>query len=371
MLDTLSSGTWTPLALPYPSGSYSSPDTEDNYLASISCSSPGNCAAVGQYQDASQDNEGLIETQSAGGAWTAAEVGLPGNAVADSNTRGLTGLTGVDCTSDGNCTAIGIYDTALGYEPMVETETDGAWGQAVELTAALGFLPEGTILGVPGTSISCVSAGNCLVVGTQEDTDHHYQPTYIQETGGTWSSPTQVSQPSGASASDPGAGYTEVSCTSDDGCTAIGYYANTSNVDVPIGSSGSITTGTTGATGTSGTSGTSGSGGGAAGGGGSTGSTGQTGSPITPPTATIDSSKISKSKHRASFSFSASGAASFECALVRAHGKHHKFGTPSYSTCTSPHAYKHLKKGSYEFLVRAIGAGGPQELPAVHRFKVG
>ncbi len=48
-------------------------------LTSVSCTSSGNCTAVGTYTDSSCNDQGLLLTQTAG-IWAAAEATLPGNA---------------------------------------------------------------------------------------------------------------------------------------------------------------------------------------------------------------------------------------------------------------------------------------------------
>jgi hypothetical protein len=101
-----------------------------------------------------------------------------------------------------------------------------------------------------------------------------------------------------------------------------------------------------------------------------------------PPPPSIDLAKSSisskKKKQSATFTFTANGVSTgYECALVkepkttkhRKHHKHHKAPTPSYSSCTSPKAYKHLAKASYEFYVEAVGPGGTST-PATHKFKI-
>ncbi|MGH2849983.1 MAG: hypothetical protein ACRDLP_05145, partial [Solirubrobacteraceae bacterium] len=73
----------------------------------------------------------------------------------------------------------------------------------------------------------------------------------------------------------------------------------------------------------------------------------------------------------ATFHFSASGEVSkFECALVRKptrKGAHQR--KPRYATCSSIKTFKHLKSGSYELYVRALGPGGTTKTET-HTFKI-
>lgn len=84
--------------------------------------------------------------------------------------------------------------------------------------------------------------------------------------------------------------------------------------------------------------------------------------------AKITKAKISSTHHRAKFSFKASGASGFRCALVKLK-KHHKKLKPSFSSCHSPKTYKHLKPGKYTFEVRAVSAAG-RGTPASRTFKI-
>ena len=118
--------------------------------------------------------------------------------------------------------------------------------------------------------------------------------------------------------------------------------------------------------GTSGGGGTTTGGGGAAPGGGSA-HTAQS----APNTKLVDA-QINSSARRASFHFKATGAATgYECALVREPArKGAKPPAPSYAACGSSITFKHLKAGSYELFVRAVGPGGVDRSPATDRFRI-
>lgn len=82
----------------------------------------------------------------------------------------------------------------------------------------------------------------------------------------------------------------------------------------------------------------------------------------------ITKSKISASKHTASFSFSATGATSYQCALATVPKKGH--AKLAYHACKSPKSYSHLKKGKYEFAVRGADSTGTDPHPASKSFKI-
>jgi hypothetical protein len=79
-----------------------------------------------------------------------------------------------------------------------------------------------------------------------------------------------------------------------------------------------------------------------------------------PPRVRIAAAKINSKHHTAKFTFRAPGARGFQCALIKQRtGKHKKKPKPQFSRCKSPKTYKHLKRGRYRFLVRALRVGVP------------
>lgn len=87
----------------------------------------------------------------------------------------------------------------------------------------------------------------------------------------------------------------------------------------------------------------------------------------------IGKAKISKKKHTASFTFTASGVVTrFQCALVRPTNKrkHHKKHKPVFKACSSPKTYRGLKRGRYTFEVQAVNSAGPAVAAAIKRFKI-
>jgi hypothetical protein len=98
------------------------------------------------------------------------------------------------------------------------------------------------------------------------------------------------------------------------------------------------------------------------------------GPPPPPPSAPshtkITKSKVSASKHTASFSFSATGATGYQCALAELPKKGHKAPKLKFGSCKSPKSYAHLKKGKYEFAVRGTNAAGTDPRPASKSFKI-
>jgi hypothetical protein len=114
LIDTLSDGTWTAMKAPAPDGAASDPNA---FLRVLACPSVGSCVATGYYGDASGDGQGLIETLSSG-TWTPTEAPLPLGAASDPD-AGLEGA--LACPSVGSCVATGVYTDSSGdQEGLIE-----------------------------------------------------------------------------------------------------------------------------------------------------------------------------------------------------------------------------------------------------------
>ncbi|MFZ2057792.1 MAG: hypothetical protein WAV54_10360, partial [Acidimicrobiales bacterium] len=117
LLLTESSGTWTHTEAPLPAGAGTNPAVS---LNSVSCPSASDCAAVGNYTDSSYHEQGLLLTESSG-TWTATEAPLPAGA-------GAGFLNSVSCPSAGDCAAVGDYrDSSDNDRGLLLTESSGTW----------------------------------------------------------------------------------------------------------------------------------------------------------------------------------------------------------------------------------------------------
>jgi hypothetical protein len=116
----------------------------------VSCGSPGNCAAGGQYSDASGDQAFAISEVN--GTWAAAE------AVAGTlSSSGGAQVTSVSCASAGNCAAGGQYDYGGCNAAFLVNEKNGAWGKLIYVPG-LNAVSRDAYL----SSVSCASAGSCF-----------------------------------------------------------------------------------------------------------------------------------------------------------------------------------------------------------------
>jgi hypothetical protein len=91
---------------------------------------------------------------------------------------------------------------------------------------------------------------------------------------------------------------------------------------------------------------------------------------IATATAKLTNAKISAKHHSAKFTFRAIGKArGFQCALVKKPADRHRKLKPRYRSCRSPTTYRHLRRGRYTFLVRALNGRIPGK-PVSKNFKV-
>ena len=144
-------------------------------LTSVSCSSPGNCTAVGSVSDHAPDGAPvhgvpIILEQGAGitesnGVWGAYSI------IPNPTGETVSVLNGVSCTSPGNCTAVGFSGAQPPSAPTLNgaphyggvrsstgislTESSGTWGG---LSAQL---PSGLIL----DGVVCITSALCVTYG--------------------------------------------------------------------------------------------------------------------------------------------------------------------------------------------------------------
>jgi hypothetical protein len=212
-----SGGVWgTASEVTLPGGHATNPDA---YLDSVVCSSVGNCAAAGDYNETSS-SEAMVVVQS-GGAWgSASEVTPPAGHATDPYAN----VNSLACASAGNCVAVGTYDDASTYqEAMVVPDSGGVWGTASEVTLPAHATNPQAFL----QTVACGSVGNCVGVGGYKDGSSYPQAMLVGESGGVWGTASEVTLP--AHATDPYAVLNAVACPSVGNCVAAGNYADASS----------------------------------------------------------------------------------------------------------------------------------------------
>jgi hypothetical protein len=190
-------------------------------VASISCRSAGNCSAGGEYVEKSGGSQAFVVTE-VNGVWGTAEE-APGTATL--NTGDGAQINWVSCGSPGNCSAVGQYsDGALAPLDQVFAvdEMNGTWGTAQQIPGT-ATLNAGA--GADVNSLSCPSPGNCSAGGYYADASNHLQAFVVSEVNGTWGTAMEV--PGTATLNIGGdADISSVSCPSPGNCSADGSYAS-------------------------------------------------------------------------------------------------------------------------------------------------
>ena len=221
LLLTETSGNWAPgVEAPPPANAEPNRFTS---VGSVSCAAPGDCTAVGNYVDSSGNPQVFLLTETSGN-WAAGVEGvLPANAGTNPNYGAF--LSSVSCASVGNCTAIGGYTDSSGNgQLLLMTETSGIWGTGVDavLPANAGPNSEASLY-----QVSCGAPGDCTAVGFYTDSSGNFQGLLVTETSGTWAPGLEAVLPANAGP-DPSAALYSVSCASAGNCTAVGSYGDSS-----------------------------------------------------------------------------------------------------------------------------------------------
>jgi uncharacterized repeat protein (TIGR02543 family) len=176
-------------------------------ILSVSCSSAGNCAAGGSYED------GAGHTQAFGVSEVAGVWGSPTEVAAALNAGGEARVISVSCSPDGSCAAGGYYEDGSGHQQAFVVT---AWGTPTEVA---GLLNSGGNAAI--AAISCASAGNCAAGGYYEDGSGHTQAFVVGEVTSAWGTPSEVA---GTLNQGHKATIASVSCPSAGNCTAGGFY---------------------------------------------------------------------------------------------------------------------------------------------------
>ncbi len=185
-------------------------------VTSVSCASPGNCVAGGNYFDNARTSSSPFVANEVNGVWQTA-IPVPG--IVTSNAGGSGSVNSVSCGSAGNCVAGGSYSEGHD-EAFVADEVGGVWGPAIEVPgiAVLDTGDAGAVM-----AVSCASAGNCVAGGTYSDATGRGQAFVADEANGVWGSAIEV--PGTAALNVGYAAIVEsVSCASAGNCVAAGYY---------------------------------------------------------------------------------------------------------------------------------------------------
>jgi hypothetical protein len=188
-------------------------------FASVSCAAAGNCAAVG-YSGSPIDSASArpLAVSEKNGTWGKA-ISVPGTTASAINAA-----VSVSCGSPGNCAAGGRNATEFNgpYQAFVAQEKNGSWGKATGIPglAALNAGGNAEVL-----SVSCGSARHCSAGGYYQDGSDDVQAFVASENNGSWSKAIEVPGLARLSAGQGGT-LVAVSCTPAGYCAAGGTYTN-------------------------------------------------------------------------------------------------------------------------------------------------
>jgi hypothetical protein len=211
MVATETDGTWG--SVQDVGGSFSS-DGDDivDTVTSVSCSTAGNCGAVGYYGTFDGTTHAFVMSQS-NGTW--------GDAINSADSLGVSGAQwlSVSCPADGACSAAGYYaDAGANLHTMAANEVGGTWKAAKEVAGALNVGKYGQLF-----SVSCSSAGNCSAAGYYDDSAQGFAALVVTETKGVWGPGQGVAMPG---LGDAMAEANSISCPSLGNCAVAGFVDN-------------------------------------------------------------------------------------------------------------------------------------------------
>ena len=181
-------------------------------LTGVSCLSATDCTAVGIDSTPAAANSTLVEHWD-GTSWTVVPSPDPAG-------TSITDFVGVSCPSSTSCTATGLYDVQTGTSgheaPLAEHWDGTSW------TIQHVPVPAGATSAALDGGVSCLSATDCIAVGTAgfSGTPANTQPLAERWNGTSWTIQATPALPAGAY--NPH--LSSVSCTSPARCTAIGGY---------------------------------------------------------------------------------------------------------------------------------------------------
>jgi hypothetical protein len=185
-------------------------------LVAVSCSSPGDCAATGNYDNRAGHGEAYVVSEKNGTWGTAIEVPR----LAALNTGGSAQVASLSCAPASNCVAGGSYASSRGGRAFVVSEKNGTWGKAMQVPGAAAL--SGGSGGSGISSVSCASAGNCTAGGSYSS-DGDQQAFVVSEKNGSWGRAIEVPGTSALNSS-MSATVTTVSCASAGNCAVAGTY---------------------------------------------------------------------------------------------------------------------------------------------------
>jgi hypothetical protein len=233
---TQSGGVWgaaTPVTLPS-NADFGAIFLPYAIVEQVSCSSVGNCEAVGTYRtgSAATSDVGLLLSET-GGTWTASEAPLPSTGPDAANGAPDVSLPSISCTAAGSCEAIGVYSLLNGGDAgLLLSGTAQSWASAAAPMTGLSdpstpnFKLGDWSSGYTFGSVACPSAGGCVAGASYADHNSDFQGMLLTQ-GSSWTAATlNLSQLSDAAGTNPQVNLGSAACVSVGSCAILGSYAD-------------------------------------------------------------------------------------------------------------------------------------------------
>jgi hypothetical protein len=197
-------------------------------LVDISCAAAGACVAIGRYTDSRRIDHGVLFGEARGRWSAGVRLRLPANAVTPPKPKStavdVLGLGGVSCSSVGNCVAVGNYETnAQVWDAMIVVERHGRWSRAIPAPMPAGAPIEGQNAVL--LSVTCAHSDQCSAAGEYVDGSGHQESLLVSGSGSSWSAAPAPTPPSDAN-TDPNILPASIACASTGECAAVGTYIN-------------------------------------------------------------------------------------------------------------------------------------------------
>ncbi len=173
--------------------------SRSSWLTGVSCSSDKTCMAVGNISGSG----GTFAEYWTNGSWALE---------ATSNPTGTSFLYAVSCSAPGTCTAAGYYENT---RPEIEKTLAERWNGHVWIQQAT---PPSAAFGASLVGVSCPSSSDCVATGSE---DRGSGARVLAE---RWNGKRWTVQPARNPSGRIPAQLNAVSCSSAADCTAAGYY---------------------------------------------------------------------------------------------------------------------------------------------------
>jgi len=162
-------------------------ESRGSYVGTLSCGSPGNCVAGGSVTDSGGMRQAMVVDE-VNGSWRMPRI-VPGTQAL--NAGGYAEVTSVSCWSPGDCAAGGDYlvpasGSRASERAYVVTEANGTWGTARPVPGIVS-----STLGSMVTSVSCTPDGTC-VAGGNDDATGASQGFVTSRGDGPWSAARDI-----------------------------------------------------------------------------------------------------------------------------------------------------------------------------------